>query len=178
MILARRVGISRTAADVEEEAIRLGASHGLIDLRHRPVAATHDRRHANGQLSPKTQSAYIRAVRSFTQYLGRSPTCTKKAQCCPNTPMRKSARSLHEDAQNVARGIAKTPEYQQSRCERKNVEMLFAHLKRIVEVDQLRLRGLSGASDEFTLAATAQNLRRLAKQACPLPAMQGIGAPS
>ena len=57
--------------------------------------------------------------------------------------------------------IAKTPQYQQSRCERKKVEMLFAHLKRILKLDRLRLRGLSGASDEFTLAATAQNLRRL-----------------
>lgn len=105
-------------------------------------------------------------------------TCTKKAQCCPNTPMRKIARSIHESARDVAREIAKTPEYQQSRCERKKVEMLFAHLKRILRIDRLRLRGLSGARDEFTLAATAQNLRRLAKLACPLPAMQGIGAPS
>jgi hypothetical protein len=41
--------------------------------------------------------------------------------------------------------------------------MLFAHLKRILKVDRLRLRGLSGAEDEFLLAATAQNLRRMAK---------------
>ena len=40
--------------------------------------------------------------------------------------------------------------------------MLFAHLKRILKLDRLRLRGLSGARDEFTLAAVAQNLRRLA----------------
>jgi hypothetical protein len=40
--------------------------------------------------------------------------------------------------------------------------MLFAHLKRILKLDRLRLRGLSGASDEFLLAATAQNLRRMA----------------
>lgn len=57
-----------------------------------------------------------------------------------------------------------TPQYQQSRCERKKVEMLFAHLKRIVKLDRLRLRGLSGAHDEFLLAVTAQNLRRLAKR--------------
>jgi hypothetical protein len=41
--------------------------------------------------------------------------------------------------------------------------MLFAHLKRILRLDRLRLRGLSGAADEFTMAAAAQNLRRLAK---------------
>jgi hypothetical protein len=41
--------------------------------------------------------------------------------------------------------------------------MLFAHMKRILKVDRLRLRGLSGARDEFLLTATAQNLRRMAK---------------
>jgi len=41
--------------------------------------------------------------------------------------------------------------------------MLFAHLKRILRLDRLRLRGPSGAQFEFTLAAIAQNLRRLAK---------------
>ncbi|MDT4852805.1 2-succinylbenzoate--CoA ligase [compost metagenome] len=61
------------------------------------------------------------------------------------------------------RRIAKTPEYLVSRCERKKVEMLFAHLKRILRLDRLRLRGLTGATDEFTLAATVQNLRRMAK---------------
>ena len=47
--------------------------------------------------------------------------------------------------------------------DRKRVEMLFAHLKRILRLGRLRLRGPSGAQDEFTLAAIAQNLRRLAK---------------
>lgn len=50
------------------------------------------------------------------------------------------------------------------RCERKKVEMLFAHLKRLLKLDRLRLRGLTGAHDEFLLAATAQNLRRMAKR--------------
>lgn len=102
--------------------------------------------------------------------------CPQKTQCCPNTPMRKIARSIHEDARNVARDIAKTPQYQQSRCERKKVEMLFAHLKRILRLDRLRLRGLSGASDEFTLAATVQNLRRLAKLVSPSQLFSGIVA--
>ncbi|MGB3553999.1 MAG: transposase, partial [Jannaschia sp.] len=46
---------------------------------------------------------------------------------------------------------------------RKKVEMLFAHLKRILGLRRLRLRGPNGANDEFLLAATAQNLRKLAK---------------
>ena len=52
---------------------------------------------------------------------------------------------------------------------RKKVEMLFAHLKRILGLNRLRLRGPCGANDEFLLAATAQNLRELAK---PLTAPQ------
>jgi len=54
-------------------------------------------------------------------------------------------------------------EYQQAKRDRKKVEVLFGHLKRILRFDQLRLRGLNGASDEFLLAVTAQNLRRMAK---------------
>ena len=78
--------------------------------------------------------------------------------------MRKIARSVHESARDVAREVAKTDGYKQSRKDRKKVEMLFAHLKRILKLDRLRLRGPSGARDEFLLAAIAQNLRRMAKR--------------
>lgn len=104
--------------------------------------------------------------------------CAMKARCCPNTAVRKITRSIHEAARDVARRIAATPEYLRSRCERKKVEMLFAHLKRILKLDRLRLRGLSGASDEFTLAAAVQNLRRLAKLTAQAPPIDGIGAPA
>jgi hypothetical protein len=87
-----------------------------------------------------------------------------KSHCCPNTPHRKIARSVHESARDVARDIAKTDAYKQSRKDRKKVEMLFAHLKRILRLDRLRLRGPNGAHDEFLLAAIAQNLRRMAKR--------------
>jgi len=89
-------------------------------------------------------------------------TCPIKARCCPNTPVRTITRSVHEAARDVARAIAKTDAYKQSRHDRKKVEMLFAHLKRILKFDRLRLRGPKSAQDEFLLAATAQNLRRLA----------------
>ena len=78
--------------------------------------------------------------------------------------MRKIARSVHESARDIARDVAKTAAYKQSRKVRKKVEMLFAHLKRILKLDRLRLRGPNGARDEFLLAATAQNLRRMAKR--------------
>jgi IS5 family transposase len=95
-------------------------------------------------------------------------TCPLKTRCCPNTPMRKIARSVHESARDVAREVAKTSAYTQSRKDRKKVEMLFAHLKRILKLGRLRLRGLSGARDEFLLAAAAQNLRRMAKWLVPI----------
>jgi transposase len=89
--------------------------------------------------------------------------CPLKPKCCPKAPERKIQRSIYEEARDVARALAKTPEFEQSRCDRKKVEMLFAHLKRILRIGRLRLRGPCGAQDEFTLAAIAQNLRRLAK---------------
>jgi transposase len=88
--------------------------------------------------------------------------CPLKQRCCANTPYRKVTRSVHEAARDVAREVAKTPSYRRSRRQRKQVEMLFAHMKRVLKVDRLRLRGLNGAQDEFLLTATAQNLRRMA----------------
>jgi transposase len=89
--------------------------------------------------------------------------CALKLRCCPNTPARKIPRDIDEDARDVARALATTPAYDRSRHRRKKVEMLFAHLKRILRLGRLRLRGPCGARDEFLLAATAQNLRKLAK---------------
>jgi len=89
--------------------------------------------------------------------------CPFKMRCCPKEPARKIPRSIYEHARDVARGLGKTAAFEQSRHDRKRVEMLFAHLKRILRLGRLRLRGPLGAQDEFTLAATAQNLRRLAK---------------
>ena len=62
----------------------------------------------------------------------------------------------------MARDIARSDERRRSRKQRKKIEMLFAHLKRILKLDRLRLRGPNGARDEFHLAAIAQNLRKLA----------------
>jgi len=79
------------------------------------------------------------------------------------SPARKIPRSIHEEACDVARALVDSEAFEQSRRDRKRVEMLFAHLKRILRLGRLRLRGPRGAQDEFTLAAIAQNLRRLAK---------------
>ena len=95
--------------------------------------------------------------------------CDLKQRCRPGEAGRKVLRSIHEPARDVARQIATTEAYLVSRRERKRVEMLFAHLKRILKLDRLRLRGPHGARDEFLMAATAQNLRKLAKL-IPMPA--------
>ena len=89
--------------------------------------------------------------------------CPLKPRCCAKAPHRKIPRDINEDARDVARALYDTPAYDQSRRERKKVEMLFAHLKRILRMGRLRLRGPHGARDEFLLAATVQNLRKLAK---------------
>ena len=101
--------------------------------------------------------------------------CELKPRCCPNTPRRRVPRGLDEDARDVARAFAGTPAFERSSHSRKKVEMLFAHLKRILRLARLRLRGPSGARDEFLLAATAQNLRRLAKLR-PSSTFAGMGA--
>src|SRR5512143_2780330 len=99
-------------------------------------------------------------------YLARTRDCRGcvfKAQCCPMAPLRRIPRNIYEQARDVARALAKTEAFERSRRDRKRVEMLFAHLKRIFRLGRLRLRGPCGAQFEFTLAAIAQNLRRLAK---------------
>ena len=88
--------------------------------------------------------------------------CPLKPQCCPKEASRKIPPDIHEHARDVARSYAGTDGFEQSRRERKKIEMRFAHLKRILRLGRLRLRGPRGAQDEFVLAAIAQNLRRLA----------------
>jgi hypothetical protein len=98
--------------------------------------------------------------------------CPLKPQCCPREPSRKIPRDIHEHARDVARSFAGTEGFEQSRHERKKIEMRFAHLKRILKLGRLRLRGPRGAQDEFVLAAIAQNLRRLASLVARPPPAQ------
>ena len=71
-------------------------------------------------------------------------------------------RDVHEEARDQARALMGTPEFEKSRDERKRVEMRFAHLKTHHRFERMRLRGLTGARDEFHLAAIVQNLKTLA----------------
>jgi len=85
-----------------------------------------------------------------------------KSKCCPKEPARRLVCSVHEDARDVTRRKMKTKAFFKSRNERKKVEMRFAHLKTHHGFERLRLRGLSGARDEFHLVATIQNLKTMA----------------
>jgi transposase len=122
-------------------------------------------------LVTKANSIIYRARKADCQ------SCCLKQQCCPKAIRRKIARSVHEHARDVARRIARTAVYERSRNDRKKVEMLFAHLKRILKLDRLRLRGMNGARDEFLMAATVQNLRRMAKLLSRPPPIPGVTVP-
>ncbi len=130
-------------------------------------------RRSFGQERSGITKANQRIYRASTADCG---PCALKQKCCPGQPMRKVITSIFEAARGVARHLHGTPEYLQSRRDRKKVEMLFAHLKRILKLDRLRLRGPSGAHDEFTLAAAAQNLRKLAKLVTGPPPMAPLPA--
>ena len=90
-------------------------------------------------------------------------SCPLKLKCCPNTPSRKIPRDIHEEARDYTRSLMGSEPYLQSARERKKIETLFGDVKRNLGLTRLRLRGLTGARDEFLLAATVQNLRRLAR---------------
>jgi len=99
------------------------------------------------------------------RYLASKRDCDAfqlKPLCCPKMLFRKVTRDINEDARDVARALMGTPEFDRSRDERKKVEMRFAHLKTHHRFERMRLRGLSGARDEFHLAAIVQNLKTLA----------------
>jgi transposase len=89
-------------------------------------------------------------------------SCALKPRCCPNMPSRRIVRYANEDARDLARRKMRTKAFFRSRNQRKKVEMRFAHLKTHHRFERLRLRGLSGARDEFHLAAIVQNLKTMA----------------
>lgn len=116
-----------------------------------------------GEMLTTTGTVHADALIRYLAPVPACRACPLKPQCCPGTDARRITRHVHEFAREIARELAKTRAYELSRRVRKKVEMLFAHLKRILRLNRLRLRGPAGAQFEFTLAAIAQNLRRLAK---------------
>ncbi len=97
--------------------------------------------------------------------------CPLKHKCCPNMPFRRVPRDVNEAARDIARSLVGTPEFERSWDQRKKVEMRFAHLKTHHRFERMRLRGLSGARDEFLLAAIVQNLKTMAMRLTKPPQM-------
>jgi hypothetical protein len=76
---------------------------------------------------------------------------------------RGSCRSPHEAARERVRARQGTPALRRSMRLRRAVEHLFARIEHHDGLRRLRLRGLRGADEPFVLAATARNLRRMAR---------------
>jgi len=115
----------------------------------------------NGRPLRTSGTVHDGRVRNYLPQPGDCRACELKERCT-RAPFRKIARDINEEARDHARSLKDTPEFEQSSDERKKVEMRFAHLKVHHRFERMRLRGLSGARDEFHLAATVQNLKTIA----------------
>ncbi len=115
----------------------------------------------NGRPLRTSGTVHDGRARNYLSHPGDCRVCKLKKQCT-RAPFRKIARDINEKARDHARSFTGTPEFDQSSNQRKKVEMRFAHLKTHHRFERTRLRGLSGARDEFHLAATVQNLKTLA----------------
>ena len=110
-------------------------------------------------------------------YIGsakRCGACSQKAQCT-SSPLKYLAIHIHESARQRARDLVNTPAFVNAQRQRKKVEALFAELKNQIGVRRLRLRRLKFVREQFFLAATAQNIKRLVRYLSqgprpPLPA--------
>ena len=88
--------------------------------------------------------------------------CPLKARCCPTSPARRVQRDVNQEARDYTQSLMQTEAYELASTQRKKIERLFGEAKQILSMVRLRLRGLTGARDEFLLTATVQNLKRLA----------------
>jgi transposase len=86
--------------------------------------------------------------------------CPLKPECTTGRE-RRVDRDVNQEARDYTQALMETDAYKQSRNQRKKIETLFGDVKRNLGLTRLRLRGLTGARDEFLLTATVQNLKRL-----------------
>jgi transposase len=115
----------------------------------------------SGTVHDGTTIKYI-AMRSDCTQCPLKPKCTTGRE-------RRISRDVNQEARDYTRALMETDAYKHSRSQRKKIERLFGEAKHIHALVRLRLRGLSGAKDEFLLTATVQNLKRLAKHAIRPP---------
>jgi len=192
-IIAARHMIKRSADTFNLKPVSLAADTGygtgpflswLIKQQIEPHIPVLDRKHQtkgkitrdaftydpvrNAFICPEGKFLDHRASRKKTRldaYASRPQDCKDCpiANQCRTGTRRIVTRMWDEEARETVRRLSSTRAYEISMCNRKKVEMLFAHLKRHLNLRRLKLRGLAGANEEFLLAATAQNLKRLVK---------------
>ena len=170
----------------------------LLDHGVQPHIAVIDRRHqTNGHFTrdqfryepaenayycPEGKVLSFRGRRRDSQgYLYRSTEsqcqgCPQKKRCTSG-PYRRLFVHEQESIRQTVRALAGTPAYERSRRARYKIEALFAELKQRMRLGRLRLRRLWNVSEQFLLAATAQNLKRLVRFLMQQPSMpqQQIG---
>jgi len=105
-------------------------------------------------------------VRVYRSHVADCAGCELKSQCTIGRK-RSISRLVGEDARDTVRALAGTNAYVHARRRRQRIERVFGHLKRNLWLRTLKLRGLSGATEEFTMAAAAYNLQLLARQVSP-----------
>jgi transposase len=88
--------------------------------------------------------------------------CPQKKLCTP-AAYRKLFVHWQEPARQIVRSLAGTPAYVRSQRLRRKIEALFSELKQRLGLRRVRLRRLWNVAEQFFLAATAQNLKRLVR---------------
>lgn len=177
--------------DISPESLGADKAYGsgeflawLLERKIQPYIPVIDRRHQTHRHFTRDQFQYDPVVNAFRcpqgqmlRYHGSAPKNqsyvyrTTELQCrgcpvkkrCTRAPVRKIVVNWHEPARQVARDLAQTPAYTQSRRERNKIEALFSELKLRVGLRRARLRRLWNVAEQFYLAATAQNLKRLVR---------------
>lgn len=113
-------------------------------------------------LRSKTERAEL-AITQIPYSKCRLQKLPVESQMVPNSETRAIYREKYEIVRDFAHQCTAS-EYNPTAQSRPNkVEMLCAHLKCIPGLGRLRLSGPCGVQDEFTLAAIARNLQKLAK---------------
>jgi hypothetical protein len=123
----------------------------------------------NGKVLTTTGKAHDGRILKYMARKSDCAACPLKRNCTTGSE-RRISRDVREAARDHVRALMGTEAYDQSACERKLIETSFGNLKHNLGLTRLRLRGLASASDEFLLAATVQNLKRLVRTIWPPPA--------
>ena len=156
----------------------------LLERSIQPYIPVIDRRHQTHRHFTRDQFQYDQVENVFRcpqgqtlRYRGMDHQAqgyiyqTAESQCrgcpvkkrCTGGSTRRIFVHWHEPARQIARDLAQTPAYACARRERNKIEALFSELKLRVGLRRVRLRRLWNVSEQFYLAATAQNLKRLVR---------------